>query len=216
MKQDNVTPIFLPNFGYLMRDIPNELFEKLKKESFEAESIRKTDFLENEFVSGLSGSGVVKHFYVKDSLKELNEFVLETFLEYDKVFNYLQTIITLSNPVPLVAGTPWINVQKKHEFNPNHIHDGIASYTIWIKIPYDVDTEIQNGRHASTFEFSYNSITGSPLNQILKIDKSWEGKMIIFPSTLQHCVYPFYTSDEYRISIAGNILLDTSKSSNAG
>jgi len=99
MKQDNVTPIFLPNFGYLMRDIPNELFEKLKKESFEAESIRKTDFLENEFVSGLSGSGVVKHFYVKDSLKELNEFVLETFLEYDKVFNYLQTIITLSNPV---------------------------------------------------------------------------------------------------------------------
>jgi len=29
--------------------------------------------------------------------------------------------------------------------------------------------------------------------------------MIIFPSIIQHGVYPFYTSDEYRISVSGNI-----------
>jgi len=23
-----------------------------------------------------------------------------------------------------------------------------------------------------------------------------------------HCVYPFYTSDDYRISVSGNIMLD--------
>ena len=42
----------------------------------------------------------------------------------------------------------------------------------------------------------------------LPIDKNWEGYMIMFPANLQHCVYPFYTSDETRISFAGNISLD--------
>jgi len=27
----------------------------------------------------------------------------------------------------------------------------------------------------------------------------------MFPSQLIHAVYPFYTSDEYRISVSGNI-----------
>lgn len=207
-----MNPEFLPNFGYLVKDIPSTLFEQLKIEATIAEEKRDNNVYDKEFISGLSGNGVLKHFNFKGDTKNLKDFVLETFSEYDKIFNYCQTIITLSDPVPLVAGNPWINIQKKHEFNPNHIHDGIASYNIWIKIPYDIDEELKQGRHASTFEFTYNSITGTTLNQILKISKEWEGKIIMFPSTLQHCVYPFYTSDKNRISIAGNILLDTSKS----
>jgi len=31
----------------------------------------------------------------------------------------------------------------------------------------------------------------------------------MFPSLLAHCVYPFYTSDDYRISISGNIKFDS-------
>ena len=34
------------------------------------------------------------------------------------------------------------------------------------------------------------------------------GKIIFFPSKLNHCVYPFYTSDDTRISISGNILFE--------
>ena len=37
------------------------------------------------------------------------------------------------------------------------------------------------------------------------IDKSWEGVMILFPADTAHQVYPFYTSDDYRISISGNL-----------
>jgi len=37
-------------------------------------------------------------------------------------------------------------------------------------------------------------------------DKTMEGTVSMFPGTLTHCVYPFFTSDDERISIAGNIM----------
>ena len=35
-----------------------------------------------------------------------------------------------------------------------------------------------------------------------------EGTMLFFPAQLQHGVYPFYESDEVRISISGNVSED--------
>ena len=32
--------------------------------------------------------------------------------------------------------------------------------------------------------------------------------MIIFPACVNHGVYPFYTSDDYRVSVAGNFKFD--------
>ena len=43
----------------------------------------------------------------------------------------------------------------------------------------------------------------SPLER--HIDKNFEGYMAIFPSTLTHSVNPFYSTDEFRISISGNV-----------
>ena len=43
-----------------------------------------------------------------------------------------------------------------------------------------------------------------------------EGIMLFFPSNLNHQVYPFYKCNEKRISIAGNIGLDTSSILNQG
>jgi hypothetical protein len=34
-----------------------------------------------------------------------------------------------------------------------------------------------------------------------------EGRMLFFPSTLQHQVFPFYGTEEERITISGNIRL---------
>ena len=34
-----------------------------------------------------------------------------------------------------------------------------------------------------------------------------ERVMLVFPAALQHAVYPFYTSDDYRISVSGNVRL---------
>ena len=38
------------------------------------------------------------------------------------------------------------------------------------------------------------------------MDPEIEGWMMVFPSTLNHEVHPFYGTDEARISIAGNVL----------
>ena len=38
-----------------------------------------------------------------------------------------------------------------------------------------------------------------------------EGTMLFFPSKLSHEVFPFFNCDEDRISISGNIKLNTTK-----
>ena len=43
----------------------------------------------------------------------------------------------------------------------------------------------------------------SPLER--HIDKNFEGYMVVFPSLLGHSVNPFYSTDEFRISISGNV-----------
>ena len=101
---------------------------------------------------------------------------------------------------------PWINYHKKHEFIPTHRHLGVFSYTIWINIPYDSEDEIKQGHdYASCFQFHYIDILGGTRKVTIKLNKNDAGRMLFFPSLLLHQVYPFYTSDETRISISGNL-----------
>ena len=107
----------------------------------------------------------------------------------------------------------WINFQKKYEFNPLHDHLGNYSFVLWVKVPYDLkeEQELQNcidsnSPKNSLFCFYFPCINGRIRSYELYVDKSWEGTLILFPSTLAHMVYPFYTSDDYRISISGNLM----------
>ena len=38
-----------------------------------------------------------------------------------------------------------------------------------------------------------------------RLSPKFNGVMLFFPAKLRHCVYPFYETDEPRISIAGNL-----------
>lgn len=115
--------------------------------------------------------------------------------------------------------TLWVNFQKKHEFNPLHVHVGsnvVLSFVIWVKIPYNIKNEIMhpsvknsNGYTERTTSFGFVYSNGGSIHEhTIQVDQSFEGKMIIFPSNLHHQVYPFFTSDEFRISVAGNIILE--------
>ena len=200
---------FLDNMGYLDLQIPKQLYQSLKSECDIALDGNRV------FVSGLSGAGVPHHRLVenKSNLQNLEIFILDVLKEYKETFNldsmseYL-IMQTHSSPI-FKMGKPWINYQKKHEFIPNHIHDGTYSYTIWIDIPYDSDEELkEGGEHASCFQFSYTDILGATRLHQIKLNKKDNGRMLFFPAQLRHQVYPFYTSDKYRISISGNVLLD--------
>jgi hypothetical protein len=106
----------------------------------------------------------------------------------------------------------WVNFQKKYEFNPMHVHDGLYSFVIWQKVPYTMKDEKDRlasmqdkDFRAGMFAFFFSDPSGKITQEALPVDKSWEGKVALFPANLNHCVYPFYTSDEYRISISGNL-----------
>lgn len=105
---------------------------------------------------------------------------------------------------------PWVNKMSRTEFNPYHKHRGIYSYVIWLKIPYDYEEEKKHFPYsdmALTSCFCFMTACDRGLVQYpIPVDKSYEWELILFPATLQHCVYPFFTSDKERISIAGNLL----------
>jgi hypothetical protein len=114
----------------------------------------------------------------------------------------------------------WANFQKKYEYNPMHHHSGVLSFVIWCNIPYDTEKErtlphIKNsnrgiGSGGPRFEFIYPDqyVRGGVGNYKLFVDKTYEGKMIIFNAQQSHLVTPFFTSNDYRISVAGNVVVD--------
>ena len=110
----------------------------------------------------------------------------------------------------------WVNLQKKLENNPPHFHSGSFSFVIWLEIPFDINEEMDrpssrnsNSCYPAHFEFAFNSPENKIQMHYLPVDKKWRNKLAIFPSDLNHGVHPFYTSDDYRISVSGNFYFDT-------
>ena len=89
------------------------------------------------------------------------------------------------------------------------------SFIIFVKIPYDLKKEqnyfpeVSKTLDSRTQTSKLNFVNVEPNGQIstttVPADKSFEGKMFMFPSKQRHLVYPFYTSDDYRITVSGNI-----------
>ena len=106
----------------------------------------------------------------------------------------------------------WVNYQKQHEFNPIHNHSGLFSFTVFIKIPTHWQDQHANtvAAHsnvpfASDFAFILGREQGriQPMN--IPLCPQDEGRMLFLPAWLQHQVYPFYGTEEERITISGNI-----------
>ena len=123
--------------------------------------------------------------------------------------------IDKDNPLKAELTTFWGNYQYKGEFNPPHHHTGVYSFVIWLKIPYNHKKESLQpwldgikpfDRKVGCFEFNYPSHEGNR-NFTYFLNEKYNGKMLFFPSWLQHQVHPFFTSDEKRVSLSGNITL---------
>lgn len=146
-------------------------------------------------------AGNIQHEYVMPS--EASKIIMPTLSEV------AQQITTDKN---WKIDALWVNYQKKYEFNPLHNHSGILSFVIWIQIPYNLSDELSldfvknsNRPSASLFSMVYVNPAGFIEQKPIMLDKKDEGKFLVFPSVINHMVYPFYTSDDYRISIAGNM-----------
>ena len=115
----------------------------------------------------------------------------------------------------LVMREFWVNFSKKHEFNPVHNHGGALSFVIWMKIPTKSEEQHNlpiskntTNPSSSDFQFLYTDILGAISPMTFEMDPEINGSLVLFPSTLHHQVYPFFESDDYRVSISGNIYYD--------
>lgn len=144
------------------------------------------------------------------NLTDINDWfaqniLVELFEKYSHSFNfYPQGIARLSSF--------WVNYQKETEFNPQHQHSGVYSFVVWMKIPTRwVEQNFSNGVKSSTkpvrssFTFTYTNILGEIVTYEYRLNPEDEGTILFFPGKLNHQVYPFYNSDEVRVSISGNI-----------
>ena len=201
----NFQELKLPNPGILIAELPSDILENLKEEVNKQSSFNDK-FPINEKMRRWNSKliGQIEKEYKFDLPKNFEKFLSEFCSEYNKHFNITGFRIkeTMS----------WMNIQQKNEYNPNHRHSANLSWVAWIDIPYSLANEdsMSNTKESifktnSRFEFLFSKLNGEITTHTLNVDKTWEGKIVMFPSYLMHTVYPFFTSDEYRISIAGNI-----------
>lgn len=193
------------NYGFIRDTLPDELLQKLLQE------VDSLDFATAEKYNNNLAGNISAEFKLKDNQAELEKFVLGLCNQYSEYWGTTNTRQDLRSD-NLEMYVYWANFQKKHEFNPVHTHDGIFSFAIWLKVPYlaadELNTEMcksTNMPRAGMFSFIYNNVFGESREAEFIVDKNTEGTILLFPSALPHMVYPFSTSDEYRVSISGNI-----------
>lgn len=199
-----------PNVGYIMADLTEEQLKPIKDEIAEIQSDFSKATPHNYNLSG----HIAKEYTLFNCRQHVEDISIELAHRYINEFPivlddyYREVQLNL----PLRLGNPWVNFQKKYEFNPVHKHGGVLSFVIWIKLPYKISEEYERypavpGQLNSTacFGFHYTDSLGNIQYSRIPADCKYEGKIMLFSNLLRHSVNPFYTSDDYRISVAGNL-----------
>lgn len=197
-----------PNIGYLTTKFTDEELLPVKKEIKKI----KSNFSKYERFSKALVGQIKEEYQIKESLDSLSKLIMPFVSDYEKKYNFVENIFLIDHfPKTFELDNVWVNFQKKHEFNPLHYHSGILSFVIWINVPYLREDENENNlasiQTKGSFHFVFSNILGQAGMYEIPISKEYENVMILFPSKLAHEVYPFYTSNDYRISLSGNIRL---------
>ena len=203
------TPKYFPNLGWLEIKLSTDVLNFLN------ECIKNKKQKHNTFLAG----NIEKSYLIEDK----NNWFFKNVL-ISCVKKYLEEFTDQSIPKILtkncgyVLDKFWVNFQKKYEFNPLHKLSGVFSFVVWMKIPSSFKEECKlsfingsNEKCPNTFQLLFINSVGNISSFNYNMEASDEGTMLFFPAMLKHQVYPFYNSDEDRISISGNISLSPDK-----
>lgn len=198
MLNENTVEVWqFPNKGYISDTVPQNIFNAVKLETEEIfNNFTSTRTYNKELVGHID-----KEFAMSKSIFLLDPYVQELSKAYSGCFKHDLPRLKISDL--------WVNYQTKHEFNPIHDHRALMSFVIWVKIPYtrEAETEIfkKSGETpvSGQFHFVYQNALGD-INSYNPKEK--EGMICVFPSIMKHIVYPYFTSDDYRVSVAGNLI----------
>ena len=210
MSEINYTFNNFNNYGCMMFDLTDELLAPVMEEVNEIQANFDNGTKFNDKLAG----NIRKEFELTKCFKHLENLVLPFVVEYDKHFGYFKSIKYTNHDLPIGLNDIWVNFQQKYEFNPMHDHAGVMSFVIWLKVPFTMEEEAQfmpeipaDRKCNGLFSLYYTDALGNIRSHDLPVDKSYEKKLLLFPATMRHSVYPFYTSDDYRISVSGNFLM---------
>jgi len=135
-------------------------------------------------------------------LNDYEEFIIIGKLLKDKVG---EVCSQLSPNFSLHLDNVWININRKGDFNKPHYHVLSAfSACLYLQVPEKSGNIIF---HGNKLLHHYPIFTDSPLFYTETIYKPEPGKLILFPSCIEHSVEA-NNSDEPRISMAFNFLQD--------
>lgn len=210
----------LANIGIIKSSASPELLKILGDEITKIQSDFSKAVPKNKTLAG----NVLHEYELFDSHHALEQKTREMSMMHQELYgknynagmNTHTSILGKENKVDLRLKSAWVNFQQKGEFNPMHNHTGMYSFVLWYKVPYYTKFEEaagpgrkSNNNLAGKFQFAFTNILGNVTGADIPVDKLWEGQILLFPSALMHSVYPFYTSNDYRISISGNLFVES-------
>ena len=117
-----------------------------------------------------------------------------------------QHIETVKNHIHVTVNSMWIVEQQPGEYNPIHTHTNCDISTVmYLKAPSFLPSEKTKRDDDGTIYFiGSSSAKGKLKTNSLKV-KPTPGAFFIFPSHLQHTVYPYKTNDNFaRRSVSFN------------
>ena len=212
------------NYGIVEIDLSESILDYLWKISNKSKN--KKECMKKSLAGNISNSYVVEdenNYFYNEVLEPALKIYWSSSHGHNPIMSYpyhrdcFVKEIGNANNFEFKLADIWVNYQKKHEFNPIHNHGGVYSFVIWLKIPYDYEDQCKLPQFKGTkkidlrpgcFQFRYYNILGNPLTKTYFLNKEeHEGKMLFFPSSMGHEVFPFYDTDEQRVSMSGNIYL---------
>ena len=144
--------------------------------------------------------------HINDEYLLNNEDILPILLPYLEIYlKARHEHMNISFNGTIKMDKAWVNYMKEGEFNPPHVHAGDLSCVLYLNITEDMiknkENHVANSPAPGSVEFRY----GENLKNNIYLQNFFPevGDFYIFPSWLQHYVFPFKSKGE-RISLSAN------------
>ena len=204
----NIARVDLPNPGVLQADLDKDQIDSLWKiihESSPDSASWDGNTLLDIDINSKQWSMIDDGTFQKNVLMPMVE---EYFKHFDVPFSH-----KTSNYHGFVLNRFWTRASTEGDYQSLHDHQGVFTFVVWMKIPFDGEEEhiVQGGfrPYASDFGLVYMDTCGRLSKQNWTLTSEMEGTILLFPSDINHIVYPHFTTKEYRISVAGDIALNS-------
>ena len=163
-----------------------------------------------------TATGLVNHkCSLVNSIPHVEQLVSEQIAEFNWANNWPNQLRVMDRTAGLKLSELWVNWMSRHEFSPIHRHDGVMSFVIWLRVPYTEAEEAaarpyvpEHINYGGQFALHYTDTLGQLCTKTLPVYKDWESMLCLFPSGINHSVFPYYSSNDLRVSVAGNFVFD--------